>query len=134
MEVLYMAILNKPNFDGFYTRLFLYPGKDLLGGEEEWFYLNLLDQSACLEKVIKFDELFDPMQQSALLRTSVRSLLIRCARCTRFKVHSVQGEIAWAHMPEVDWIHQASVTVHTACPECIDAFRKELILDSVGKI
>jgi len=57
----YVAICNKTNFDGHYTKVFNFPAKATYMFEEEdyieagvtasWYFLNRVDGTACLEAV-----------------------------------------------------------------------------------
>lgn len=111
-EVLYLAILNKTNFDGYYSRLFLCPE----GQDPEWYYLNRIDYEGCLKMVIKLNELFDDAQRTVLVPDLQHALVTQCAWCKRFKSASPEGD-KWIELSSEEW-GRWSATTHGICPQC----------------
>ena len=53
----YVAMCNKTNFDGFYFRKFTLPERCVEEGvSPSWYFLNILNGTACLEKIITFED------------------------------------------------------------------------------
>lgn len=98
----YVAILNKTNFEGFYTRVFEYPDDCSMG--PAWYYLNRIDLQGCLERVFPAD---------MFIQTSFATKSLLCVNCK-----SVNHGVFWmkAELPSV----YAAYAMHTLtlCPEC----------------
>ena len=106
----YVAILNKSNFQGFYTRVFEYPDNCNLG--PAWYYLNRLDFCGCLEKVF-------PADIFSSVSLAEQSLI--CVDCK-----AVNHGLWW--MPRSEMKNSPDYTRHTLtiCPDCMMRYKAPL--------
>ena len=120
-ETLYLAILNKSDFKGFYTRLFLFPeGVFSSDIDPTWYYLNRIDPLGCLDKVVKFEDFFDPEQKHQFLASDFNTaMIVQCAWCKKFKTSSPEGD-TWTVLEELAWRRLYSVITHGICPSCAE--------------
>jgi hypothetical protein len=99
---IYVAILNKTNFDGHYARIFEFPGFEET--EPSWYYLNRIDYTGCLVACYPI-EIFD--EADIITVNQYR----KCVVCNKWR-HLRRGD--WFDM-EVFW---ATNGIQTICPQC----------------
>jgi len=107
----YVAVLNTTNFDGYYARVFEYPGEKALvgGGDAAWFYLNRIDLFGCLEAVFPLEVFSKIMDEKNICQ---------CAWCKKVRI----GE-NWFTVDKPEQLPHAMS--HGGCPTCLEKFRAE---------